>query len=98
MANAVIVIDMVRGFLEEGHPLYCGESARHIIPKVRKLLQREIALGSKVLYLCDYHDPDDLEFNMFPPHCIAGTEEAEIIKELAPYPGEIVPKTRYLQI
>lgn len=95
MADAVIVIDMVRGFLEEGHPLYCGEMARRIIPKVQKLLEREIARGSKVLYLCDYHDRDDLEFQMFSPHCIAGTTETEIIEELAPYVGEIVPKTRY---
>ena len=73
MANAVIVIDMVRGFLEERHPLYCGGPARRIIPQVQKLLERELAWGSKVFYLCDYHDPDDLEFRMFPPHCIAGT-------------------------
>ena len=24
MANAVLVVDMLRGFLEEGHLLYCG--------------------------------------------------------------------------
>ena len=24
MANAVLVIDMLRGFMEEGYPLYCG--------------------------------------------------------------------------
>ncbi|MFC1925492.1 nicotinate phosphoribosyltransferase [Chloroflexota bacterium] len=95
MSNVVIVIDMVRGFLEEGHPLYCGESARRIIPRVQKLLEREIAGGSKVLYLCDHHDPDDLEFRMFPPHCIAGTAETEIIGELASYPGEVIPKTRF---
>lgn len=32
---------------------------------------------------------------MFPPHCIAGTAEAEIIPELAGYPGEVIRKTRY---
>lgn len=95
MSNVVIVVDMVRGFLEEGHPLYCGEAARRIIPNVKKLLEREIARGSKILYLCDYHEPDDKEFQMFPPHCVAGTPETEIIAELAPYPGEVVPKTRY---
>ncbi|GAI74416.1 unnamed protein product, partial [marine sediment metagenome] len=30
MAKAVLVIDMVRGFMEEGHPLYCGARARRI--------------------------------------------------------------------
>ena len=32
---------------------------------------------------------------MFPPHCIAGTPEAEVIPELVGYPGEIIPKKRY---
>jgi len=95
MANAVLVIDMLRGFLEEGYPLYCGDASRLIIPKVQRLLERELAQGSKVFFLCDYHDPDDLEFKMFPPHCVAGTAEAEVIPELAQYPGEVIPKRRY---
>ena len=36
MADAVLVIDMQRGFLEEGYPLFCGEDARGISPNVRK--------------------------------------------------------------
>jgi nicotinamidase-related amidase len=95
MANAVIVIDMVRGFLEEGHPLYCGDQARRIIPKVGGLLQRELDRGSKIYFLCDHHDPNDLEFKMFPPHCVAGTEEAEVIPELRKFPGEVIPKNRF---
>jgi len=95
MANAVLVIDMVRGFLEEGYPLYADAKARHIIPNVQGLLERELARGSKVFFICDHHDPDDLEFKMFPPHCIAGTAEAEVIPELVQYEGEIIPKKRY---
>jgi len=95
MANTVLVIDMLRGFLEEGHPLYCGDSARRIIPSVRTLLQRELAAGSTVFFLCDRHAPDDLEFRMFPPHCVDGTPEADLIPELSEYPGEVIPKTRY---
>ncbi len=95
MANAVLVIDMLRGFLEEGCPLYCGNDARRIIPNIRTLLERELARGSKVFFLCDRHAPDDLEFRMFPPHCIEGTSEADIIAELAGYHGDVIPKTRY---
>lgn len=95
MPGAVIVTDMLRGFLEEGNPLYCGEPARRIIPNVRLLLEQEIGRGSKVFYICDQHAPDDPEFKMFPPHCVAGTSEAELIPEIARYPGEIIPKTRY---
>jgi len=95
MANVVIVSDMVRGFCEKGHALYCGRAARGIIPNIQRLLQREIAAGSTILYVNDQHEPDDEEFNMLPQHCIAGSDEIEIIPELSEYPGEIITKTRY---
>jgi nicotinate phosphoribosyltransferase len=95
MARVVIVSDMLRGFLEEGYPLYCGIEARRIIPNIRKLLERELEQGSKIFYLCDNHIPDDPEFRMFPPHCIEGTPQAEIIPELSQYPGEIIPKRTF---
>ena len=95
MANVVLIVDMIRGFLEEGHPLYCGEGASRIIPYVVRLLERESARGSRLFFICDSHDPDDLEFKMFPPHCITGTAESEVIPELAGLPGEMVPKNRY---
>ena len=95
MADAVIVVDMLRCFMESGHPLYAGDKAREIIPSVQKLLEKELARGSKIYFICDNHDLDDLEFKMFPPHCVAGTPEAEVIPELSRYPGEIIPKKRY---
>lgn len=95
MPNAVLVVDMLRGFLEEGHNLYCGDDARKIIPNVQALLERELARGSKVFYICDTHLPDDLEFQMFPIHCVEGTVESEVIPELGPYPGERINKQRY---
>jgi nicotinate phosphoribosyltransferase len=95
MARAVIVSDMLRGFMEEGHPLYCGAKARRIIPNIQKLLEEELAKGSKIFYLCDQHDKNDPEFAMFPPHAIEGTIESELIPELSKYPGKIIPKKTY---
>jgi nicotinate phosphoribosyltransferase len=95
MSNAVIVTDMLRGFLEEGYPLFIGHQARRIILNVQGLLEAELAKGSRIFFICDNHDPDDLEFKMFPPHCIAGTVQAEVIPELARYQGEKIPKKRY---
>jgi nicotinate phosphoribosyltransferase len=95
MAEAVIVTDMLRGFLEEGYPLYCGIEARGIIPNVQKLLERELQQGSRIFYLCDRHTPDDPEFKMFPSHCVEGTVEAELMPELSQYPGEIIPKRTF---
>lgn len=95
MANVVLVVDMLRGFCEEGRPLYVGETIRQIVPNVRRLLAEEKGKGSRIIFLCDNHAPDDKEFEMFPPHCIRGSEEAEIIPELCPFADEIIPKTRF---
>ena len=95
MSNALLVVDMVVGFMEPGHNLYCGDEAREIVPRVRRLIEDELAKGSAVFFICDNHEPDDLEFQMFPVHCVKGTEEAEVIGELAGYDGVMIPKRRY---
>ncbi len=95
MSNVVLVVDMLVGFMEPGHNLYCGDDSREIVPNVQRLIEREQAEGSSVIFICDNHDPDDLEFQMFPEHCIRGTSEAEVIAELAEYEGEVIHKRRY---
>jgi nicotinamidase/pyrazinamidase len=97
MANVVLVIDMVKGFLEPGHNLYCGDESRDIIPRIHELLVRERASGSEILFISDHHDPDDLEFQVFPVHCVKGTEEPDVISELVEFVSEdnVIPKNRY---
>jgi len=97
MANVVLVIDMVKGFLEPGHNLYCGDESRDIIPRIHELLVREQAAGSEILFISDHHDPDDLEFQVFPVHCVKGTEEPDVISELVEFVSEdnVIPKNRY---
>src|ERR1700693_2391995 len=95
--RVVIVEDMLRGFLEPGRPLDCGDTARAIIPAVRRAIEREIARGAAVLWGADTHARDDRECAMCPPHCIRGTAETEVIPELADLvdPAHYIPKTRY---
>ncbi len=95
MADAVLVVDMLRGFMEEGNPLFCGEESRKIIQNVVSLLETEIRRGSFIFFIADRHLPDDLEFKMFPPHCISGTHESELIPELRNFTGKHIHKTRY---
>jgi nicotinamidase-related amidase len=97
MSNVVIVVDMQRGFLEEGNPLFCGDKARQIIPNVQKLLAEEVVMGSTLFFTTDSHDPDDKEFQVFPAHCVRGTTEVEIVPELSEFveKGTVIPKTRY---
>ncbi len=97
MSRALIVVDMLVGFLEEGRPLDCGDDARAIVPFVVDKVREFTARGDPVIFVADRHAPDDAEFDRFPPHCVAGTDEAEVIPELKPFVHEeyLVPKTRY---
>lgn len=97
MARAVIVVDMQKGFMAPGGSLFCGQEARRIIAPLRARVEREAAAGATVFFTQDTHAPDDREFAMFPPHCVAGSGEEEIIDELADLaaPARRVKKRRY---
>jgi nicotinamidase-related amidase len=43
MADTVLVVDMLRGFLEKGYPLYIGDKSRQIIPNIQHLLGQQLA-------------------------------------------------------
>src|SRR5438477_11719222 len=67
-----------------------------ILPLVKREIARSRAAGEPVVYLTDNHLPTDAEFQMFPPHALAGTKGAEIVPEVAPLKGDVViPKRRY---
>lgn len=94
--RALLVIDMLNDFVDEKGSLYCGSASRNILPFVSRKAEEARRAGEPVLFVCDRHTADDSEFEMFPPHCLAGTAGAEVCPELAPREGDIlVPKRRY---
>jgi nicotinamidase/pyrazinamidase len=94
--TAVIVVDMLRDFIRPDGVLYCGPQSEAIIGPIVERLKQARAEGHAVIYVCDRHRPDDPEFQMFPPHAVAGTPGAEIIEELAPQPEDrVIPKRRF---
>jgi nicotinamidase/pyrazinamidase len=95
MANVLIVVDMLEGFCTEGYPLFCGEDVLKIIPFIKKKIAEYSEQYLPVIFLADNHEPDDEEFEMFPPHCVKGTEEAEVLPELldAARKRVLIPKT-----
>jgi nicotinamidase/pyrazinamidase len=97
MVNVVIVVDMQKGFMDAEGTLFCGDSAREIIPQVRACVERERSDGAALFFTQDSHVPDDEEFQMFPPHCVVGSRDEEVIDELAGLAAEgtIVKKRRY---
>lgn len=94
--KALLVIDMLRDFLEPDGALYCGDQAAGVIAPVRELLEAHRRAGSLIIFVSDSHAPDDLEFQLFPPHCVTGTPGSELLPGFATGPGEfLVRKHRY---
>ena len=94
--KALFVIDMLKDFLNKDGALYCGDQCRKIIAFVKEKIEGFHKERNLVVFICDAHKKDDLEFKVFPKHCVAGTKGAEIIDELPVGKDDvIIRKTRY---
>ena len=94
--KALIIVDMLKDFMEEKGALFCGNECRGIIPFVVETVETMRRHGDVIIFLGDCHDEDDKEFDLFPPHCIVNSEGAELIDELKVMPGEyFINKRRY---
>jgi len=93
--RAVLVVDMLKDFVEEGAPLEV-EQAREFIGDINSLLDEARSEGDLVIFVCDRHRKDDPEFDVFPEHCVDNTEGAEVLDELDKREEDIIiPKRRF---
>lgn len=88
---AVVVIDMLRDFLEEDGVLYC-KKCRDILPNMKKLIEVARSKSIPVVYVsCSHHlGGKSGDLVKWPPHAIEGTKGAEIVDELKPQDGDYV--------
>lgn len=94
--KALLVIDMLYDFLDPEGALYCGDQAAEVVEPVRELLAAQRGAGSLIIFVADSHAPDDLEFELFAPHCVTGSRGAELLPGFVVAPGEyLVRKHRY---
>ncbi len=94
--EALLVVDMLVDFIDPKGALYIGPAAEKLVPEVKTRLKAHRAAGNSVIFICDHHLEDDKEFEMFPPHTLEGSGGDEIVRELAPEPGErIIYKRRF---
>ena len=82
---ALISVDMINGFCYEG--VLSSPRVKSVIPAVVAAFNDAYAVGVREFLLAqDCHSPESVEFADFPPHCQAGTSEANTIPELANLP------------
>ncbi len=94
MESALLVVDMLNDFTLDDAPLKVEENKK-IIPNIKKLIENE-RNKSHIIYVCDAHSENDVEFEIWPKHCVKKTKGAEIVDELKPKDSDfIVEKTTY---
>lgn len=94
--KALLVIDMLNDFIDEDGALSVGPQGKAIIGVIKERINDFREHDYPVVFICDNHEKNDKEFEMFPPHCIAGTYGAEIIEDLdVKDDDKIIVKRRY---
>lgn len=86
--SCLFVVDMINGFVKEGalaDPAICS-----IIKPIEQIIKDFKQKNYPIVALCDAHQPDSKEFESFPPHCLKGTRESELIDEFKPYQQDMV--------
>lgn len=92
----LVIVDMQNDFVKPGGAIYLGTDAEATVPPIKKLLEKARKNGMRILFTKSWYESDDPRFSDHPKAgakykgCMAGTEGAEIIKELAPQQGELI--------
>jgi len=79
--KALLIIDMIKGFTEpETNKGKCAlylPDAKGLIPNINREISKLRRGVDRLIFVRDSHSDNDKEFEMFPKHCLSGTEEAK---------------------
>ena len=76
----LFIVDMNNGFAKKG--VLASPRVEKIIPQIAELAEEFKKKGCPIIAFTDSHNKDAEEFRFYPPHCIEGTEESELVDEL----------------
>lgn len=90
-STMAVFVDIINGFINEG--AMASDRVGDIIPENARLLRICNERGILTAAFADCHEKNAAEFASFPPHCVKGTHESEIVDELKEEGGYIlIPK------
>ena len=83
--KALIVVDMVNGFVREG--VLHDNNISRVIPRQIELIEEYNKENELIIFIKDTHEIKSTEFKRFggTTHCLKGTSEAELVDELKVY-------------
>jgi nicotinamidase/pyrazinamidase len=94
--RVLLATDVQEGFTRTGN--LASPEMTAAIPRIRRIVEEEVVRGVPVIFTKDSHVQDDLEFRIFPPHCIVGSEEHALVPELRAFEDRaeaVIHKRRY---
>lgn len=78
--TALVIVDMINGFAREG--ALKSPRVEALIPEVDRLLRQANGKGMKSIAFADAHVGESPEFESYPVHCMAGSSESAMVREL----------------
>lgn len=90
--TALIIVDMQNDFAEKKGSLY-GEATSALIPPINQLTKKCQNIEIPVIYTQDWHLPNDIEFKLWPKHCVKGSWGAELTDKLERERSVVVKKS-----
>ncbi|MDD5946766.1 MAG: cysteine hydrolase [Oscillospiraceae bacterium] len=87
----LVICDMITGFAEHG--ALASPRVAACIPGIARLLAACKEAKIPAVAFADAHPEQATEFLRYPPHCVIGTDECEVVPQLAAIGGYItIPK------
>ncbi|MEG0479965.1 MAG: isochorismatase family cysteine hydrolase [Clostridium sp.] len=84
-STALIIVDMINGFIREG--MLMSSRVEDIVSPIVKIQEAFVKNKGEIIAFVDTHNEEAMEFKSYPPHCIKGSSESEIITEIKEVSG-----------
>ncbi len=89
--TALVIVDMINGFAREG--ALKSPRVEALIDEITRLSQVCDEQGMAKLAFADCHTEASPEFGSYPVHCLTGTSEGQMVKEIEAVGGyKLIPK------
>jgi nicotinamidase-related amidase len=91
--TAVMIADMLVDFVDSRGKLFVKDAGKTVAP-IRSLITKARTARATVIYIQDWHRPDDPEFSIWGPHAVQESAGVEVIPEISPSPGDFIVRKR----
>lgn len=86
--KVLLIIDMINGFCRKGFNLSLAQDTKEIERYIKQRIIKYKQSGNQIIFCCDSHTKNAVEFKQYPVHCLKGTFEAEIVNSLKQFSTE----------